>query len=585
MIKIKKQKQYWIGWLSGLSLALIPTAWNSASGAERINISYSAFERSIPIEALETYAKEGRITSDLAAYTGYFNSQQLTFLRRGLQARVNLNPVTISNFLYTPTGELLLRRLGQIIQTPSRQPGFYAIRAALILAAAEPEGLTALSVMRKFPTQGIRLDLAESLVIVREIQRLVNQTNAAVAAVRSQPLANTSVGSETIAIAAETGINSLGNLGFQGPFSWQQQTLQLTDSSRIGQDGTARTFPVDIYLPRMASLHLLPVVVISHGLGSDRTSYAYLARHLASHGFAVAVPEHPGSGQQQLLALLNGQADNVADQKEFVDRPLDIKFLLDELSQHSQSDSTFQDRLNLRQVSVIGHSFGGYTALALAGARIDFNQLQQDCATNLNDTLNVSLVLQCQALILPRRVYNLSDSRVKAIIAINPIDSSVLGPSSLSRIQVPTMLLAGSADTVAPALLEQIQPFTWLTAPQRYLTVIEGATHFSTIGEEGLASGAIKIPPDVIGPSPNLARSYLKALSLAFLETHLANQPDYARYLTPASATEMTRPPLRLDLNQTLTAAMLKAALSGNVTDADVSTPAVQSPAENPLSD
>lgn len=574
----------WVGWLSSLSLAVVPTTWNPALGAERIYISYSVFERSVPVEALEIYAKEGRITPELAAYTRYFNSRQLTWLRRGLHTRVNLDPVTISNFLYTPTGELLLQRLGQIIQTPSRQPGFFAIRAALILAAAEPEGLTALSVLREFPTQGIRVDLAESLAILREIQKLVSQTEAAVAAVRNQSLADTSVASGDVALASGAETNSLlGNLGLSGPFAWQKETLQLTDLKRVGRDGTARTFPADIYLPRLAKLSSSPVIVISHGLGSDRKAYQYLAEHLASYGFVVAIPEHPGSSERQLLALLNGQADDVAEPREFVDRPLDIKLLLDELTVRSQWDPTFQGRLNLQQVGVAGHSFGGYTALALAGAKIDFERLRQDCATNLNNTLNISLVLQCRALVLPRQNYDLSDPRVKAVIAINPIDSSILGPSSLSQIRIPVMLVTGSADTVAPALHEQIQPFTWLTTPQRYLMLIEGASHFSTIGEEALASAVFRIPPEVVGPAPNLARSYLKAFSTSFFETHVAGQTDYARYLTPAYATAITQAPLPLSLNQTLTAARLREALGEDVADADVSTPQ-SSPAETPLS-
>jgi predicted dienelactone hydrolase len=574
----------WIGWVSSLSLAVAPVAWNPALGAERIYISYSVFERSVPVEALEIYAKEGRITPELAAYTRYFNSRQLTWLRRGLRARVDLAPVTISSFLYTPTGELLLQRLGQIIETPSRQPGFFAIRAALILAAAEPEGLTALSIMRKFPTQGIRVDLSESLAILREIQKLVNQTEAAVAAVRNQPLAETSVGSGDITLASRAEVNSqLGNLGFSGPFAWQKETLQLTDPKRLGRDGTARTFPVDVYLPRLAELRPSPVIVFSHGLGSDRQAFKYLGEHLASYGFVVAIPEHPGSSEQQLLALLNGQADDVAEPREFVDRPLDIKLLLDELTVRSQQDPTFQGRLNLQQVGVAGHSFGGYTALVLAGAKINFERLQRNCAMNLNNTLNISLILQCRALVLPRRNYDLSDPRVKAVIAVNPIDSGVLGPSSLSQIRIPVMLVAGSADTVAPALYEQIQPFTWLTAPQKYLMLIEGASHFSTIGEEALSSAIFRIPPEVVGPAPNLARSYLKAFSTSFFKTHVAGRTDYARYLTSAYATAITRAPLRLDLNQTLTAARLREALGENVADADVSTPQ-SSPAETPLS-
>lgn len=536
-------KQLWTGLLGSLGLSILPVA-SPALGAERIYLSYGGFERSIPIESLEVYAREGEIQGELKTYARYFSPKQLTQLRSGLRSRVDLDVVSISQFLYSLEGEQFLQRLGQVVQTPNRQPGFYGIRAALILAAAEPEGLTALSVLQKFPTYGIRVDLDEALSILRQVDRLVDQTADAVAAVRQSQ----------VPVSGQADTSELHGLQYRGPYTWQRQTLKLDDSNRVrlGLSNTPRTFLADVYLPKVTEARPLPVIVFSHGLGADRLSYKYLAEHLASHGFVVAVPEHLGSGAQQVVALLNGQADEVAQPTEFVDRPLDVKFLLDELERRSQSDPIYYNRLNFQQVGVIGHSFGGYTALALAGAKLNFQQLEQDCAENLNRTLNVSLVLQCRALTLPRQNYNLSDPRVKAIVAVNPIDSSVLGQSSLSQIQIPVMLIAGTADTIAPALFEQIQPFTWLTTPQKYLGIIEGATHFSTTGELALNSGVFPIPRALVGPVPGLARRYLNALSVAFAQTYVAGQPGYARYLSPEYTTAISQPPLRLSISQTL---------------------------------
>jgi predicted dienelactone hydrolase len=66
-------------------------------------------------------------------------------------------------------------------------------------------------------------------------------------------------------------------------------------------------------------------------LGSNRKTFEYLAQQLASYGFAVAVPEHPGSNSEQLRSLLAGRSDEVTQPREFIDRPLDVKYLLDEL--------------------------------------------------------------------------------------------------------------------------------------------------------------------------------------------------------------------------------------------------------------
>ncbi len=48
----------------------------------------------------------------------------------------------------------------------------------------------------------------------------------------------------------------------------------------------------------------------------------------------------------------------------------------------------------------MGQSFGAYTALALAGAKINFEQLKQDYLPQAQ-YLNPSLFLQCRALELP----------------------------------------------------------------------------------------------------------------------------------------------------------------------------------------
>ncbi|MBC6433053.1 alpha/beta hydrolase [Nostoc sp. HG1] len=402
------------------SIGLIPTLTaNQALGAERIRFNYGLFERSVPISSLETYAKTGKVDNDLAGYTQYVNKKQLTQLRKVLLTPIPLNQVEISQFLYTPIGERLLQRLGKVIQTESRLSGFYAIRAALILSAADQKDFSLLNVLRKFPASAISINLNQSLAIADSLQNLVNQTQNAVALINQQ--------SQQQVITAST-LNTipLMDLGKTGSFRFLKQTIILNDISRL------RKFPADIYLPVAQTPR--PIIVISHGLGSDRTSFAYLAEHLASYGFVVAVPEHPGSNSQQLQALLQGIANRVTNPRELIDRPLDIKYLLEELTRLSKSNPTFQGRLNLEQVGVVGQSFGGYTALALAGAKINFEQLKTDCPS-LEDTLNVSLLLQCLAVNLPNAQYNLSDARIKAAIAINPVNSSIFGQASLSQIK------------------------------------------------------------------------------------------------------------------------------------------------------
>ncbi|MFN6465308.1 MAG: alpha/beta hydrolase [Nostoc sp. DedVER02] len=544
MTPIRNKQTVWQLALRVFSVGLLPvlTAY-PAFGAERIKFNYGALERSISVSSLETYARTGKMDDELVAYSRYIDKKQLTQLRQTLLTPINLNEVAVSQFLYTPTGERLLKTLGKVIQTESRLSGFYAIRAALILAAADSNNFTLLNVLNKFPASEISISLSQSLEIVNALQNLANQTQDAVALINQQSQQKTTTGS--IVNPAQ-----LIDLGKSGNFRFSKQTIVLNDLSRN------RSFPADIYLP--VAQNPRSIIIISHGLGSDRTSFAYLAEHLASYGFVVAVPEHPGSNSKQIEALLAGTADRVTNPRELIDRPLDIKYLLDELTRLSKSNSTFRGRLNLEQVGVVGQSFGGYTALALAGAKINFQQLQASCPT-FENTLNVSLLLQCLAINLPSSSYNnLSDARIKAIIAINPVDSSIFGQASLSQIKIPVMIVSGSADTVTPALPEQIQPFIWLTTQNKYLALINGGTHFSTIAES--PNAIVPVPSQVIGASPALARRYVKALSIPFFESYIAGQPNYLSYLSSDYVNNISQQPLPLSLINSLTDEQLKQA-------------------------
>ncbi|MEW5857221.1 MAG: alpha/beta hydrolase, partial [Cyanobacteriota bacterium] len=295
---------------------LIPSR---ALGAEKIFISYGPIQLSLPVSALEEYARDGKINQELGFYAQFFKPEQMEQLRRILQTRANVSPVAVAQFLYTPQGEILLRRIGEIIQTKAFQPGFYAVRAALIQAAADPEGLTPLNVLRKFPTYAIRINSDRGFEIIDELSNLIGKTQGAIAAVEQQALTEISTQSSTqlpfqaSPLAIPSNIPAGRNLQEPGPLSWEMQTLTLNDLSR------SRTFPVDVYLPQLSG-RAAPVIVISHGLGSDRSSYAYLARHLASHGFAVALPEHPGSNSEQLQALISGLTSDAAPPSEAVDR-------------------------------------------------------------------------------------------------------------------------------------------------------------------------------------------------------------------------------------------------------------------------
>ncbi len=508
-----------------------------AAAAEEIVLSYGALEFPVSIESLETYATTGKIEGELASYTGFLTPIQLQQFKTGLTASADFNHLAIAQFLYSFQGEKILDRVSKVIKTKARQPGFYAIRSALILAAADAEdgGLTPLNVLKKFPTKVLRIDSRQGLEIIKDLSRVVKGNEQAIAAVQTEATKESQ-----LAVTAPKTINS--DLLSPGKYSYRKELLTMKDSRRDDPSGrlSERTFPVELYLPKVKNRQPLPLIVISHGLGSDLTTFAYFAKQLASHGFAVAVPEHPGSSARQIDALLNGLVKDVTPPKELIDRPLDIKFVLDYIARN------YGKKIDTNNVGMIGQSFGAYTSLAIAGAELNWQTLNRDCI-NLDDSWNLSLLLQCLALQIPlvETGVDLKDERIKAVIAINPLTSSVFGEQSLSRIKIPVMLVSGSADPVTPALAEQIIPFTWLKTPKKYLVLLKGGTHFSTLNE---SAGSIPVPAGAIGPDPKIAQGYVKQLGLAFFSTYITDKSTYTQYLNAQYGSLISKPAMPLSL-------------------------------------
>ncbi len=555
--------------LMQLAIALSPPLSRLSYAAERITFSLGAtIERSISVNSLEIYIKEGRITEELAPYLSFIEGMEgmdpevLEQVRGLLSRRADLDVTTVAQFAYTPQGEYLLEQAGEVFRTGSRLPGGKGLRGAAIIAAADQaEGLTLINVIRRFPTPVLRIDLRRGLAIAAQASAAVSQSNQALSLVEQ-----ISLQAATDPLPPGTSAADLNQLVTQpGPFQVRRISLRVKASAE----------PVDIYLPespstffgksqlppdaRKQTAALSPTVVISHGLGSDRSTYAYLAQFLAAHGFAVINVEHPGSSADQLDALISGRTNLVVPDEEFINRPLLISQVLDGLAAQAPFDKNL-DTIDFNNVGVIGQSFGGYTALAVAGAPLNLASLRGNCPPEFS--IDISLLLQCQALEIasPEQAnLNFKDPRIKAVVAINPITSAIFGRESMAQVDVPVLMIAGSADTVAPALPEQVRPFTWLNKTDRYLMVMTGATHFSTIGITG--GETFDLPSEIIGPAPAIAQRYSQVMSLAFMSIYLRGDSRYRPVLSSAFTTRFSRPEMPLSLITSLTSDQLEAQL------------------------
>jgi predicted dienelactone hydrolase len=290
---------------------------------------------------------------------------------------------------------------------------------------------------------------------------------------------------------------------------------------------------VDVYIPQGITRESIPVVMFSHGLSSRPEDHSEALNHLASYGYVVAATQHIGSDIIYLQEMFEGYHKNIFDVNEFINRPKDISFVIDELERRNLS--RFQRKLKLKNVGMSGHSFGGYTTLAIAGATFDLDELQEAC-DRLYGGLDVSLLLECRALELPKQPYQLRDERVTVAFAGNPVNRYIFGEKGLGDLKIPVLLASGSDDPVAPPALEQVASFTWLNTPNKYWMLVEGQAHVNFTKLDGGIKEALDSTVHLALPSQELISSYVNAISVAFFEVHLTDNKDYQPYLQSSYA-------------------------------------------------
>lgn len=493
------------------------------SAAQRVYINYGTLGVSFSVDSLETFAQQGKIDRQLSFVFNRLNSKQQTQLRAFLQTRYNLKPVIISRVSYSITGERLLKRFGLVIKTKAGQNGFYGIRAAIVQSAASPEGFTALNFLRKFPAD-IQIDIGEVLKFTRQISKLLKDTDTFVSQLGDQSITDKKIN-----------YDRLPDLRKPGNYNVSRRTINLHDSKRD------RTIIVDLYVPAAFHKSQVPVITISNGLGGQRDRFILLAQHLASQGFLVVVPDHPGSSDLRQKQFFAGLYKENFDAEEYINRPLDITFVLNELEKLNSIE--FDNKLDLQQVGMFGYSFGGTTALSLAGAELDFDQLEKDCTFPIN-VVNISILYQCRALELPRKRVDLQDNRIKAVFVFVPFTNSLFGKNGLSRVKIPIFWQATDEDIVTPFLLEQLPAFNRLTS-QKYLVVSENLPHTRVtiqLMDKLLNTNRVASSEEL----RLVTQSYLEALTVGFFKFYIAQNTEYSKYLQPSYTQYITKEPYNL---------------------------------------
>jgi predicted dienelactone hydrolase len=287
-----------------------------------------------------------------------------------------------------------------------------------------------------------------------------------------------------------------------------------------------------------------PFIVFSHGSGGLRQQSIFLTEYLASHGFIVAAPDHTGN----LLGDVMFGGDDQGMAQSALDRPADVSFVIDQLVERTAEVVPALDGLiDAARIGVTGHSFGGYTSLAVSGAELNLGEARAFCAEHPDE-------LACSMLDLfapEQQTVSFRDERVDASVPLAPGGFQIFGAAGIATTAVPTLIQAGDIDRTTPLEEEQEPMFAALPGPA-WLAVIAGAGHFTfsdvcilvdIYGEATLEQLGVNILTDGCGDENidiDVAHQIINTLTTALFQMELQDDAAAVEYLVSGTNVEVS---------------------------------------------
>ena len=294
---------------------------------------------------------------------------------------------------------------------------------------------------------------------------------------------------------------------------WFPVDLPYSEASSLPlyyYEGIASGEAIAEQTPACSQTH--PVFLFSHGHNGVRYQSIYLMEFLASHGYIVLAPDHK----------YNTFYD--ADESHLTDivtrRPKDLTDTFDWLlKQVNTPSSPFFGCANPQGgFAVGGHSFGGYTALASGGSKIDVQGLENYCQTEPGFLCNTNLTTLSQRA-LDGRV-DLSDPRVWGTVALSPAGYTLFH-KGIEDLSVPTIILTGDTDTSTP--LEIVKPlFDGMLTTPRFFGVFKDTGHVSFSNACDFTPADFEECSDNFRPYQEI-QTQSRSLVLAFLQSLKGN--------------------------------------------------------------
>jgi len=261
-----------------------------------------------------------------------------------------------------------------------------------------------------------------------------------------------------------------------------------------------------------------PLIIYSHNSQGSSAEFIDTKALLVSHGYVIVAPSHH---------------DTKPMSHEFVDRPLDILLILNELS--SLTDGDLAGMIDTENVGLMGYSQGGVTALQMLGLLNNPVSYKKWCADHpdlagldckevpIEETSAYRMRLGLQN--MPDGQWTpFGDKRIHAVLAMAVCDFPLTTDEMLAAVTTPTMILHGTKDEFCDYEGNAVNTYTHLGTQDRYLITAIDADHY-------------------IWYHPKLLSQHF---STAFFGYYLKGDKTYQPYLTQENLPVLSHPKLIL---------------------------------------
>jgi predicted dienelactone hydrolase len=263
--------------------------------------------------------------------------------------------------------------------------------------------------------------------------------------------------------------------------------------------------------PVVADMTKRPLIMFSHGAGSNGLYYAWFGEYLASRGYLVAMLYHYRANTYDSTVMYT--------RSKLWQRPRDITLDITNLLQ----DKVWGPHIDANRIGVAGHSQGGFTSLWIGGANIN-PDLYLAYQTGWKNNPVVPAYLRAELPLDAGPARDVRDNRVKAAFAMAPGDLPGFGmdEAGLRQLMIPTYIIVGARDTQAPT--RENSEFAAKYIPHVKLDVLPGLVDHDIFVNECDAFGRDTWPGTCID-APGIDRpklhEYIGNAALKFFDFNL----------------------------------------------------------------